>query len=173
MIKSVSLYGFLIRGGGGISIYNRLLSLYKKNGSLNKTPLEDYTTELLVGLLEDNQAMLDDFANSVLKIEGEGFNIESQNKYILPGDINCIIDMVVTNKDSICFIENKVNASEGERQLERYAAVLRNIKSKENKEIYLRHCTKYYDKKEIKNFQFKQYRWSDVYKFLLKIMIIK
>lgn len=74
--------------------------------------------------------------------------------------------MVVKNKESICFIENKVNSSEGDRQLERYSNVLNEIKVNDNKRVYLRYCTKYYDKKDISNINFEQYRWSDVYTFL-------
>lgn len=37
-----------------ISTFIRLLKLYKKNTETGKTPLEDYTTEILVGLLEED-----------------------------------------------------------------------------------------------------------------------
>ena len=101
-------------------VFNRLLSLYKKNKDSNKTPLEDFNTEILVGILQRDSKLLDSFVNNILKIDGTGFSIESQVKYTLDNDINCIIDMVVSNEENICFIENKVNSSEGERQLERY-----------------------------------------------------
>lgn len=151
-----------------ISIYKRLLSLYRRSGDVNKTPLEDFTTELLVGTLESDNKLLDEFVNNVLLIEGQGFSIDSQEKYYLQGDINCIIDIVVKNDDVICFIENKVDSSEGERQLERYSKVLNNIKQNDGKDVHLRYCTKYYDNKDISNIDFLQYRWSDVYRFLDK-----
>jgi hypothetical protein len=149
-----------------INVFDRLLSLYKKNRNSNKMPLEDYTTELLVAILESDNEILDDYVNNVLLIEGQNFNITSQEKHFLEGDKNCIIDIVIKNDNIICFIENKVDASEGERQLERYSKVLNSIKRNENKDIYLRYCTKYYDRKDVSNIDFLQYRWSEVYKFL-------
>lgn len=151
-----------------ISIYNRLLSLYRKNRDMNKTPLEDFTTELLVGTLETDNELLDEFVNSVLLIEGKGFSISSQVKYYLKEDKDCIMDIVVKNEDIICFVENKVDSAEGERQLERYSKVLNNVKQSEGKKVYLRYCTKYYDKKEISDVDFLQYRWREVYKFFEK-----
>lgn len=147
-------------------IYSRLLSLYKKNRDSQKTPLEDFTTELLVGVLEEDSEMLDDFVNNILKIQGEGFSIESQVRYNLDSDTNCIIDIVVKNKETICFVENKVHSGEGDRQLERYTKVLKEIEQNEGKNIILRYCTKYYDPKEIQDINFQQYRWSNVYSFL-------
>lgn len=151
-----------------ISIYNRLLSLYRKNRDMNKTPLEDFTTELIVGTLETDNELLDEFVNNVLLIDGQRFSISSQVKYYLEEDINCIIDIVIENLNSICFVENKVDSSEGERQLERYSKVLNNIQQSEDKKVYLRYCTKYYDKKEISNIDFLQFRWRDIYKFFQK-----
>lgn len=142
------------------------MKLYKKNSNTGKTPLEDFTTEIFVGLLEDNDDMLNRFANELLGIDGEDFTIESQIRFELPNDIDCIIDIVIENEDTMCFIENKVNSSEGERQLERYTKALNNIKNKKN--VYLRYCTKYFDQKKINNVNFKQFRWFDVYELLEK-----
>lgn len=147
-------------------IYNRLLTLYKKRRNTNKTPLEDFTTEILVGILEGNAELLDKFVNNVLKVDGDGFSIESQVKYTFENDINCIIDMVVSNEENICFIENKIHSGEGKRQLERYTKVLSEIHSIQAKNIFLRYCTKNYEPKEITNVNFLQYRWSDIYNFL-------
>ena len=148
------------------SIYSRLLKLYRKNKDSGKIPLEDYTTEILVDLLRKNKDILSHFVTEILEIQEENFQIESQKKYYLEDDINCIADIVLKNEKNICFIENKVNSKEGERQLERYAKVLNNIFKEEKKNVYLRCCTKYYDKKEINTLDFKQFRWMDVYNFL-------
>ncbi|MBK1809502.1 PD-(D/E)XK nuclease family protein [Clostridium sp. YIM B02505] len=135
---------------------------------MNKTPLEDFTTELLVGTLETDNELLDEFVNNVLLIDGQGFSISSQVKYYLEEDTNCIIDIVVKNEGNICFIENKIDSSEGERQLDRYSKVLNNIKKGQGTKAYLRYCTKYYDKKEISDIDFLQYRWRDTYRFFEK-----
>jgi len=150
-----------------ISIYERLLSLYSKSGGGNKTPLEDFTTELLVGTLEKDKEVLDKYVNDVLKVDGAGFSIKSQGRYYLDDDINCIVDIVIENDEHVCFVENKVNSCEGERQLERYTKVLNNINKEQGKEIHLRYCTKYYDLKENNfNIDFEQFRWCDIYKYL-------
>lgn len=150
-----------------ISVYERLLSLYSKSGEGNKTPLEDFTTELFVGTIENDKELLDKYVNDVLKVDGVGFSIESQCRYYLEDDINCIVDIVIENDENICFVENKVNSCEGERQLERYTKVLNNISKQERKQIHLRYCTKYYDPKENNfNIDFIQFRWCDIYKYL-------
>lgn len=151
-----------------MGVYSRLLSLYRKTRNTDKTPLEDFITELLVGTLEKEQEILDEFVQEVLQIQGSHFSIDSQKKYELIGDINCIVDIVIENENNICFIENKVNAGEGVRQLERYKRVLIEKQLNQSKSIYLRYCTKYYDLKDVANIDFLQYRWSDVYKFLEK-----
>lgn len=142
--------------------------MYKKSKDTNKTPLEDFTTELLVGTLETDNKLLNEFVNEILLIEGEDFSIDSQVRYSLEGDVNCVIDIVIANAKSICFVENKIDSSEGYRQLERYAKVLKIIEKEKHKKIYLRYCTKYYDIKEIIDIDFKQYRWRDTYQFFEK-----
>jgi hypothetical protein len=152
-----------------MSVFNKLIKLYKKNRDSGKTPFEDYTTEILVGILEDRKKLLELFVNQILKIKGNDFKITSQKKYYLEDDINCIVDIVIENAETICFLENKINACEGERQLERYTRVLHNLTRKSMKNVYLRYCTKYYDKKEISGIDFFQFRWKDVYKFLNEV----
>ncbi|MCT4583781.1 MAG: PD-(D/E)XK nuclease family protein [Peptostreptococcaceae bacterium] len=151
-----------------MNIFNRLIKLYNKNENSTKLPLEDYTTEILVGILENNKEKLDLFVNKVLKIRGHNFNIKSQKKYYLNNDSDCIIDIIIENDEIICFLENKVNSFEGNRQLERYKNVLHNLKKKYNKEVYLRYCTKYYDKKEIDGIDFYQFRWKNIYNFFCR-----
>lgn len=107
-----------------ISIYERLLSLYSKSGGGNKTPLDDFITELFVGTLEKDKELLDKYVNDVLKVDGAGFLIKSQGRYSLEDDINCIVDIVIENSEHICVVENKVNSCEGERKLERYKKFL-------------------------------------------------
>jgi hypothetical protein len=149
-----------------LSIYHRLLELYEKNRDSHKTPLEDFTTELLVGTLESSQELLDGFLQEVLMIKGECFTITSQKKYILDDEMNCIVDVVFENQNTICFLENKVNSGEGNGQLARYARLLENLHKASGKEVHLRYCTKYYDPKIIENIEFRQIRWPDIYQYL-------
>lgn len=118
--------------------------------------------------MENDQEVLNLFVNEVIKVEGSNFNINSQKKYNLPEDINCIIDIVIENDEVVCFVENKIDSGEGTRQLERYSEVLKGIKDTEGKKVFLRYCTKYYDKKDVSFIDFSQYRWSDVYSFFEK-----
>lgn len=103
--------------------------------------------------------------NEILLIEGNHFKVETQKKYILQDDTDCIIDVVISNQETLCFLENKVNSLEGYKQLERYKKVLHQFTKHKN--IYLRYCTKYYDLNKISNINFHQLRWRDIYRFLL------
>ena len=77
--------------------------------------------------------------------------------------------MVFENENTICFLENKVNSDEGYKQLEKYAKILLENVLKEK--VYLRYCTKFIDTKyrddykPLKENQFQQFRWADVYDF--------
>lgn len=79
--------------------------------------------------------------------------------------MDCIIDVVISNQDTLCFLVNKVNSSEGYKQLDRYKKVLQQFNK--HQKVYLRYCTKYYDLKQISNINSLQIRWKDIYQFLL------
>lgn len=147
------------------NIFMNLLNLYAKNKSGVKTPIEDFTTEILASLLAKDSDLLTHFMNEILLIEGNHFKVETQKKFILQDDTDCIIDVVISNQETLCFLENKVNSLEGYKQLERYKKVLHQFTKHKN--IYLRYCTKYYDLKKISNINFHQIRWRDIYRFLL------
>ncbi|AIF45545.1 PD-(D/E)XK nuclease family protein [Virgibacillus sp. SK37] len=145
------------------NVFINLLKLHGKQGFGVRTPLEDFTTEIFAYILSQDNAMIDLFMNHVLKVPGEKFRVRTQGRYIVEEE--CVIDMVFENNETICFLENKVHASEGERQLERYLTVLHSFL---DRKVYLRYCTKYYDPKDITELDFKQIRWRDVYTFLQK-----
>jgi hypothetical protein len=150
------------------NIFERLLQLYKKQKNIEKTPLEDFVTEVLVGVLQTDQQLLDCFVNEVLLIDGADFKVDSQVFFSLPSDQNCIIDLVFENDSTICFLENKVASGEGQRQLDRYADVLNQLHIEKSKKAYLRYCTKNYDPKTVTACSFYQFRWQRVYEFLEK-----
>lgn len=137
---------------------NRLLKLYKSSNQKN-TPLENFTTEVLVGILKKDRTLLDKFVNSKLDIPGSNFDIESQvyhfGKYI---------DIEIKNKNTLIFIENKVNAPENDQQLKNYREILDKI-NKEGGHLIL--STRYIEGSyNLTNFQ--QIRWLTVYDFLKK-----
>lgn len=143
-------------------LFVQLLKLYK-NSSEN-TPTEDFTTEVLAGVLQSDESLLDQFVNEVLCVQGSGFTVETQQK-----SDNSIIDMVFQNHESICFVENKVESSEGYGQLSKYASILSQLDN--GKDVFLTYCTKYYDPKNASDIEplplekFKQFRWTDVFNF--------
>lgn len=106
------------------NVYLNLLNLYSRQSTASKTPLEDFTTEIFASILSKDDQLLNCFMNTVLKIDGEQFKIKTQQKYDLQDDRDCIVDVVIYNESTICFLENKVNSYEGHGQLERYKSVL-------------------------------------------------
>lgn len=150
------------------NIFERLLQLYKTQNTSGKTPLEDFVTELMAGILQMDQQLLDHFVNEVLLVDGTDFKIESQVPFFLTSDQNCIIDLVFENTSTICFLENKVASGEGQRQLERYATVLNQLETPKGMKTYLRYCTKMYDPKVVPACSFFQFRWQRVYEFFEK-----
>jgi len=147
------------------NLFSQLLKLYRNN--LARIPLEDFITEAFTGVLYSSEVLIDKFVNEVLRVNGVGFHLETQKRY---NSNSSIIDMVFENEECICFVENKVESSEGYEQLNKYAKIL----SESNKKSYLFYCTKYFDKKDGQNYtdlgceKFLQYKWSDVYDFLYK-----
>lgn len=141
-----------------MNIFTRLLKLYKANS--DKTPKEDFTTEIFVGILEKNSELLDDYVNNFLNIKGSDFEISSQCCYTLDNQEKSIIDMVIKNDEKLIFIENKIDSSEGYGQLEKYSKLLDQM---EDKECHLCYCTKIKDEKEIKFSNFNQFIWKDIY----------
>lgn len=133
--------------------------LFSRLFSRSTFDLEGFTTEALAGMLRSNQQLLDDFVNQVLKIEGSDFIVETRQNY---GEIT--VDMVFSNKTTLCFLENKVATFVPTTQLEKLKNVLNG--QSESINVYLRYCTKYYAHKSIKGINFDQFRWEDVYVFL-------
>ena len=133
-------------------MFSNLLKLYKS--ASKNTPTEDFTTEVLAGILDSDKLLLEEFVNVVLKIEGSNFTVKTQVHYE-----KSIIDMVFENKDTLCFLENKVDSSEGHKQLKKYSKILLTNK----KIIFLRYCTKFIDKKKFGGlFSFKRRTVSSI-----------
>lgn len=143
-------------------MFNKLLNLYKKNSL--KTPLEDFTTELFAGVLNNDKNLKLKFCKEFLGLKSERFTVNTQKHYSLEDYSNCIVDVVITGDKEICFIENKVNSNEGFLQLERYSKVLDKYE-KENEYTKLVYCTKNADPKKIKAHSFFQCNWRNIAEF--------
>jgi len=133
-------------------LFNRLFTHSTYN-------LEEFTTEVLAGVLRSDQTLLDNFVNKVLKIEGRNFNVETQQSHL-----NIQPDMVFSNKEILCFLQSKVDSFVETAQLEKLKNAL-NVQS-ESYDVYLRYCTKQYAHKSIKGINFDQFRWEDIFLFL-------
>lgn len=161
-------------------LLNRLIKLYRS--SSQNTPLENFTTEALVGVLEEDTTLLDDFVNKVLKIHGRGFKIESQKRYICQNE-NRYIDVLVYNHETLCFIENKVDSPVNQEQLRIYSEILKAKVEESSLKPFLKLCTRFTEDnqenlfKDKPDFFFKSkyideetffltFRWNDIYQFL-------
>lgn len=142
---------------------NQLLRLYKKHRT--KTPLEDFTTEVFVGLLNLEEDLKESFITEFLELPKDDYRLKTQMQYFLEDDTDCIVDFVIESDNRICFVENKVNSKEGYRQLERYGKVLKSF-AENDFETKLFYCTKYFDNKTYKEHEFEQIRWFQIAKFL-------
>lgn len=146
-------------------MFNNLYKLFKN--SSHKTPLEDFTTEGFANILKMFPEIRDAFCINFLQLPADNYSIETQYYQALnTEDPNCRVDLVIIGERHVCFIENKVESSEGFRQLLRYISALK--KHHSDKKKYLRYCTKYADPKKIEadSICFDQFRWYQIAKFL-------
>lgn len=145
--------------------------------------LENFCTNILVGILEKDENLLKRFCVQVLNIPeyqivGQ-IKIESQG-YYKANELctqNSFIDIEISGTEFLCFLEMKVESSQNSsecinhRQLPKYNTALLGKKVTHS---YLRFCTKYKefvpedDKKDFLsvNGYFEQLRWHNIYKFL-------
>lgn len=151
-----------------MSVFSELLKLYKKGSSL-KTPMEDFCTETLAGILRSDPELLQRFAEEILQLPSEeSYNLKTQKSYYSDADGKSIVDMVFESGSTLCFLEMKVHASEGYQQLEKYSKILFEYSMNKNKNVYLRYCTLYHDEKDGVSLgdNFQQFRWVNIAKFL-------
>lgn len=144
-------------------MFNELLKLYKRHSQ--KTPLEDFTTELVYGVIDSVDEIKNDFIENFLGLEKGNYFIKTQVTYNLEDDHNCIVDVVIEGEGTLCFIENKVNSQEGYRQLDRYIKVL-DFKKAEGLKTKMVYCTKYSEEKGKEGHDFLQIRWYQIADFL-------
>lgn len=147
-----------------------LINLYTKNSNSNRTPLEDFNTECFANILRLYENTRNDFINNFLKLPEDNYTIKTQLRKDLPSDTNCIIDLVFIGEKNVCFVENKIESSEGSEQLRRYGNVM-DIHYLALKK-HLCYCTKYTDLKNEKGeydiYNFNQFKWFEIAKFLRK-----
>lgn len=150
-----------------MSVFNDLLRLYRKNASI--TPMEDFCTEALAGVINSDKIILQRFAQTVLNLPSdESYVLKTQQSYFNSDSKQSIIDIVLESETVICFLEMKVHAREGYNQLKNYERQLKEIEQKKSKKGLLRYCSLYHDKKDnfISKDHFEQLRWANIASFL-------
>jgi len=152
-----------------MTIFNDLLSLYKKHGA-SQTPKEDYCTECLASILRSNSDILQLFVKKVLGINTdkigivEPIEVYTQRSYrTIEGELG-IVDLVFESEMMLCFLEMKVESGEGYKQLEKYQQILKE-RPNAGINLYLRYCSLYVDEKEGYD-NFHQFQWVDIANFL-------
>lgn len=146
-------------------MFNKLYNLYK-NANKN-TPLEDFNTECFVGLLNNYSVILKAFTKYI-GLKGDTYKILTQVTYPLQDNGYCKPDIVIRNENTICFIESKVDSTEGYKQLEKYSLALKLLDNFQDENKHLIYCTKNYDPKSHLEgkYQFRQKRWFEISHFL-------
>ncbi|MGW1454529.1 PD-(D/E)XK nuclease family protein [Salegentibacter agarivorans] len=136
-----------------------LFWLYKKNGYSNRSPLEDFNTEVFAGILRLSEPILKDFIE-LINLPVDSYEVKTQLHRSLDDRSDCIIDLVLIGDNNVCFVENKVNSGEGWEQLDRYCEAL-NVHYKNHRK-HLVYCTKFTDHKTETRHNFKQIRWYQI-----------
>jgi len=149
-------------------MFIELINLYKRQKKANRTPLEDFNTECLAGILKMYPDIKKGFTEEFLLLPSDNYEILTQVRKTLPDKPNCIIDLVIKGDENVCFVENKVESKEGWEQLDRYSEVLK--LHYEEYQHFLFYCTKYSDpknqNKEYNDFNFRQFKWFEIGQFL-------
>ncbi len=154
--------------------------LFKYRERENRSPEEDYMTELIAYIFQHHKSILVSFLKEC-NILQDGEKVECSGvstQYVL-GNSDSRPDIVIkltkgNKQQSVIFIENKINAEEGPNQLHRYFTYLSKIKKKSASSCHLVYVTKHYDSKEDLDFlsstknevSFFQLRWWQIYQLL-------
>jgi hypothetical protein len=135
--------------------------LFSKLFNHSAAGLENFANEVLAGVLRSNQQLLDKFVNKVLGIKGTKFVLATQKVYP-----NLPVAMVFSNENTLCFLENAIQPLVADKisHLQKCETIL--LAEQQNHiNVYLRYCSKHYHTQAVKNVNFAQYRWADVFIF--------
>lgn len=155
------------------SLFSRLF-IYRP--SEHRNPAEDFFTEIFAFLLENVDGLLGEIlSRSKVITQGqlEITEVKTQCQFSMQsGDIrpDIFVRFSANNENWLLFIENKIDAREGERQLESYLDYL-GKKAKEDTDCVLLYITQFYDPKKVdppSRVIFRQLRWGQIYEFLTK-----
>jgi hypothetical protein len=162
------------------SLFNKLLQL--KNGDSNRTPLEDFFTEIFAFLLKTRTDILVDLLNqfSISSIKQpdsihlstqESFNALANHAQASRPDV--FIEFTSGDQREIIFVESKIGSVEGWEQLKRYAEHLNHLQNINSGTLLF--ITRDYEPKDHDKIleycdrtkiRFLQLRWHEIYRFL-------
>jgi hypothetical protein len=160
-----------------MSIFSNLLQLNK-----NQIILEDFFTEIFGYLLESNTSLMQSWLKEfkISDINPENITVSTQESFsalethLTGSRPDIYIELSNESMKEIIFLESKIDSSEGQDQLKRYAEHLDNLDSISRGVLV--YVTRDYDKKDrnlilgdCKNeakLEFKQLRWYENYRFL-------
>ncbi|MBD2346345.1 PD-(D/E)XK nuclease family protein [Anabaena subtropica] len=162
-----------------MSLFKNLLNLHSSS-----KPLEDFFTEIIAYFLSINTDILIDWLKYHSIISEENYiniNILTQ-KYYEPLDNHdygsqpdIVIELTSETNTDVILIESKIAATEGDRQLQRYAEILSNLSYPKRRSLI--YITRDYDPKESKKIlpdslctkiSFHQLRWYQFHSYLTK-----
>lgn len=143
------------------STFTRLIKLFGRE--TKKTPLEDFSTEILVGILKTDKKYLEFFLNKVLDLDANDGTVESQVHYIGKNGKRNIIDIVIYCDKRTIFIECKVDSPYDNNQLNRYRNLLDIMSINTTTETDLFYLTKsIYSRAKLKNIGVLPLRWHTI-----------
>jgi len=166
-----------------VSLFDTLL---KQKAKGDKTPTEDFFTEIFTHLLNNNRGIfinwLHYFSLSDLDPDESDIKIATQEtfgaleQHSSGSRPDVVIEVSDDKRIDVIFIESKIDSHEGEGQLKKYAEQLDRLSS--INQATLVYVTRDYEKKDEKEIlincrstnlpKFKQLRWHEIYNFLKK-----
>ena len=151
-----------------MSLFSDLLRLQG-----GQTSTEDFFTEIVAHLLRETDDLLMDWLSYLQLLDTSeyiDFQVTTQVSYG-EGRPDILIELFTDDADDVIFLESKLGAQEGRRQLRRYAKELAK-RSHVRKRILL-YITRKYDPKDaapilkdLPQIPFKQQRWHEFYQIL-------
>lgn len=161
-----------------MALFSRLLKLHKSN-----VPSEDFFTEIFAYLLSDNHEILYGWLKHIHLLDENNYlnaHISTQQAFdpldhhLTGSRPDISIELIDDNNHDIIFIESKVGAQSGYKQLSRYADILDDLSGFRHKVLV--YITRDFDPKNEKidvfgnipssRIQFRQFRWYQFHQFL-------
>ncbi|EQB89736.1 hypothetical protein J2Z44_001310 [Clostridium punense] len=164
-----------------MGVFERIYKLVKNSPN---NPREDYLTEIFGEVIKD-KGILSEFIEKFLCIDNidiNSFKVDTQRTYekLDHHETDSRPDLVIEFYDSVgkgkyvVFVESKLGAKEGCKQLERYREHLLNL-TNNGIQAHFIYLTALYDPKEdekalssLTGINFFQYRWYEIYNWLKK-----